>query len=291
MSFAALLAAVAGAMLTGGILLGVWAWRPRPERPPRLHRRGRLLRWWAGVSRVRRLATMATALAGLVVAFVTGWVVAVPALPAAVLWLPTLLMTSGEGRTLARLGAIADWTRNLAGVITAGQKLEGAITASVRSTPEAIRPEVGRLAARLRARWSTESALRAFADDLGDITGDLVVSALILASAKRGEGLSLILTGLAESVSDAVRTGRQVEADRAKPRAAARTVSLISLVVLALLSLSGHYLAPYGTVMGQMTLTVLLALYAASLAWLQRMARPPQTQRLLGASARSGARP
>jgi Flp pilus assembly protein TadB len=289
MSPATLFAAVAGVLVTGGILLGVWAWQPRPERPTRPHRQGRLSKWWAQVSPVRRLTILAAALVGLLLALTTGWMVAVVALPAAALGLPTILMSSGEARSLARLGAIADWTRNLAGIITAGQKLEGAIAASVRSTPEEIRPEVGRLAARLRARWSTESALRAFADDLHDVTGDLVASALILASAKRGDGLSLILTGLAESVSDAVRTRRQLEADRAKPRAAARAISLISVVALLLLSLSGEYLAPYGTVAGQLVLAALLSLYAANLAWLRRMSRPDLGHRLLGAEARAGA--
>ena len=289
MSPATLIAAVAGVLVTGGILLGVWAWQPRPERPARPPRQGRLSRWWGQVSPVRRLTILAAALVGLLLALTTGWMVAVVALPAAALGLPTILMASGEGRSLARLGAIADWTRNLAGSITAGQKLEGAIAASVRSTPEEIRPEVGRLAARLRARWSTESALRAFADDLHDVTGDLVASALILASAKRGDGLSLILTGLAESVSDAVRTRRQLEADRAKPRAAARAISLISVVALLLLSLSGEYLAPYGTVAGQLVLAALLSLYAANLAWLRRMSRPDLGHRLLGAEARAGA--
>jgi len=42
-------------------------------------------------------------------------------------------------------------------------RLEQALIATLRSAPEPIRPEVARLVARLRARWSTEAALRALA--------------------------------------------------------------------------------------------------------------------------------
>ena len=123
----------------------------------------------------------------------TGWVVAVPVLPAAVLGLPALLMVSSADRQIARMDAIAEWTRNLSGVLTAGQGIEAAIQASLRSTPDAIRPEVARLVGRMRSRWSTEQALRAFADDLDDATGDLVCAALILGAAKRGDGLARVL--------------------------------------------------------------------------------------------------
>ena len=57
--------------------------------------------------------------------------------------------------------------------------LERALIATLRSTPEAIKPEVSRLVARLRARWSTEDALLKFADELDDATGDLVAAYLI----------------------------------------------------------------------------------------------------------------
>src|SRR3546814_20940344 len=83
-----------------------------------------------------------------------------------------------------------------------------------QSTPSAIRPEVQRLVARLRSRWNTEEAIRAFADELDDATGDLVAANLILAARRRGAGLAQVLESLAESVSADVRARRQIEADR-----------------------------------------------------------------------------
>ena len=51
--------------------------------------------------------------------------------------------------------------------------------------------------------------------------GDLVAANLILGARRRGAGLASVLEGLAESVAADVRARRQVEADRAKPRATA----------------------------------------------------------------------
>src|SRR3546814_10669284 len=73
-----------------------------------------------------------------------------------------------------------EWTRSLSGVLTVGIGLEQALVTTERSTPSAIRPEVQRLVARLRSRWNTEEAIRAFADELDDATGDLVAANLIL---------------------------------------------------------------------------------------------------------------
>ena len=85
---------------------------------------------------------------------------------------------------------------------------EQALVSTLRSTPEPIRPEVARLVSRLRARWSTEDALRAFADDLDDATGDLIAANLILGARRRGAGLASVLEGLAESVAADVRARR-----------------------------------------------------------------------------------
>ena len=284
-----LLAALAGALVVAGILLGIYALTPRPAPPPRPARparTGRLVRWWRGLPAWQRWSSLAALALGVIVMVATGWVVAVPVLPAAVLGLPALLMVSSADRQIARMDAIAEWSRNLAGVLTAGQGIEAAIQASLRSAPDAIRPEIARLVGRMRSRWSTEQALRAFADDLDDATGDLVCAALILGAAKRGDGLARVLHDLAESVSADVRARRQIEADRAKPRASARMVTLLSIGALLFFGLGGRFFAPYSTPLGQLILLVLLSCYGLLLWWLRRMAEIQPATRILGTQMR-----
>ncbi len=85
--------------------------------------------------------------------------------------LPLLLTPVGASERIERLEALEEWTRSLAGVLTVGVGLEQALVTTLRSTPAPISAEVHRLVARLRARWVTEDALRAFADELDDSTG------------------------------------------------------------------------------------------------------------------------
>lgn len=278
-----LIPAVAGALIVAGILGIVAGLRRVPVRPATAPGRG-LGRWSARLGRQGRLLLAAGAVVGVLVALLTGWVVAVVVIPAAAVGLPTLLSAPQGREQIARLEAMEEWTRSLSGVLIAGAGLEQAIIATLRSAPEPIRGEVGRLVARLRARWSTTDALRAFADELDDATGDLIAANLLLGATRRGPGLAAVLESLAESVASDVRSRRQVEADRAKPRTTARWVTIITVVVLAVLSWSGTYVEPYKTPVGQVLLAALLAVYVAVLVWMRRMADGGRLPRFMGAS-------
>ncbi len=279
----AVLAMLSGAMITAGLLLGIYGMQRRPVRVRQPRPRPGWLVWAAGMPLWQRWSLLAATVAGLVaLAFGVPVVVAV-LLPLAVLGLPVLLVTSDGGRRIARLDAISEWTRNLASVITAGQSLEQAVTASVRSTPEAVRPQVTNLVARLRSRWPTEAALMEFADELDDATGDLVVSALIIGSRHRGEGLSRVLTGLAESVADEVRSRREIEADRDKARGSARLITVLAVGGTAVFALSGDFWQPYTTPAGQLVLAGLIGLFIAGLVWLRRMVADDPPARFLPA--------
>jgi Flp pilus assembly protein TadB len=220
------------------------------------------------------------------VAVLTGWLVAVLLVPAALAGLPVLLSPPLAASKIDRLEAMEEWTRSLSGVLTVGIGLEEALVATLRSAPDPIRPEVTRLVARLRARWSTEEALRMFADDLDDATGDLVAANLILAARRRGAGVASVLESLAESVAADVRARRAIEADRAKPRATARWVTLITIGVLAVLALTGSYITPYSTPLGEMILVLLLGGYVATLVWMRRMATGKPLPRFIRSTPR-----
>ena len=306
----ALLAALTAAATLGGLLLVRVGLRPVPEtelaaRPPsrrmlRLHAavttaltgtpNGTLHDGLAAGPGVRRhQARLVLAVGGGLLAFaVTGLALMLLAIPVAVLGLPRLFGTPASAADVDRLEALEEWTRNLAGVLAVGVSLEQAIAATLRSTPEPIRPPVQTLVARLATRWPTDAALRAFADDLHDATGDLVAASLILSAQRRGAGLVAVLDGLAASVAEDVRARRQIEADRAKPRATARAVTLITLAVLTLLALNRTYIHPYTTPTGQALLAVLLSGYVATLLAMRRMTSSTPTPRFLTAHPTAG---
>ena len=225
------------------------------------------------------------ALVGLLVALLTGWVLAILVFPLVGLGLPYLIGRTDGASDITKLEAMEEWTRSLAGLLTAGAGLEQAIVATLGSAPAALGVEVSRLVARIRARWTTPAAIRAFAEDLNDPTGDLIATNLLLGAQRRGEGLATILVGLAESVALDIRSRRQVEADASKPRSTARWVTIITTVVLCGLFLSGAYVAPYKSGVGQLILLVLLGTYAATLVWMKRTAGGPKVKRFLGEQA------
>lgn len=263
------------------------------SRPTRRRRNTGLDGLFAGDSptaRRNRVLFIVGLAVGALIALLSGWLIALVVVPAALVGIPMLLM-AGEGkRSISRIEAMEEWSRSLAGVLGAGVGLEQAIQATLsRSTPAPIRSEVATLVARLRARWTTTAALRAFADDLDDATGDTIVAGLLLAADRRGNGLSLMLEATAERAAEDVRNRRRIEADRAKPRATARWVTIITVVVLGLMAiLSGDYIAPYGSPLGQIILTILLSAYVASLLWMRQMAKGEDAPRFLGAQTATG---
>lgn len=285
-----LIPALAGALLVAGVIGVIVGSHPTPVTPPAPRRRPRLLARAATVSRRTRILAGFGAAAGCVAWLLTGWWIAVILVPAALVGLPILLSPPASTARIDTLDALEEWTRSLSGVLTVGVGLEEAVRLTLRSTPDPIRPEVSTLVARLRAGYPTEQALRAFADDLDDPTGDLVASFLILGSRRRGQGLAAVLSDLADSVAADVRARRAVEADRNKPRSSARIVTAITIGALGVLALTGDYIAPYGTPLGQLLLALLLTAYIGLLVWMRSMTVGTGWPRMLGATARGRAR-
>lgn len=255
---------------------------PAAPRPASVARWARVVRGPTPAARRSRRRIAAACAAGLVVWLITGWLLAVALIPAAVWGLPVLLQTSSAKADIARLEAMSDWAQNLATVLGVGVGIEQAVAGSLLTAPEPIRPEVARLAARLQARWDTETALRGFADDLDDATGDLLAAALILGARRRGDQLSSVLDGLAAAVRDDVRVRRTVDAEQARGRTTARLVTAISAGGLGLMLLT-PYADPYRGGSGQLLLIGLLTGYVGCLVWMRRITATPRQPRVLAA--------
>ncbi|GAA3730524.1 Flp pilus assembly protein TadB [Spinactinospora alkalitolerans] len=281
-------AAVIGIGVAGGIGLVIVGCLGQVTAPPRPGEAGDP----AGPAPDRRSArpsritvgALAGVLAGALAWMVTGWPVLLPALPLAVLGLPFLLGGEREARErVDRLAAIEEWVRGLAGRLTAGATLEQALEAGAAGVPAPIRPELQRLAARLRQGQTTPVALRALADELAGFTGDQVVAQLLLAHRRRGPGVAEALGQLAEWVAEEVAALRAVEAERARPRSRVRAVTVVAFGAFAVLAMTGGYMEPYATASGQLVLAVVLCASAGALVWMRRITATPPEPRLFDA--------
>jgi len=200
----------------------------------------------------------------------------------AVVGVPWLLDGIGAASArIERVEGLEEWIRRVADLVAAGGGLEQSLLRSAGLAPHSIADPVQRLVSRLQARWRTEDALRAFADDLSDGASDLVVAALLLGNELRGPGLARVLTELAQTLAAEVATRRQVEADRAKPRANARWLVLITLGAAAAAFLAGQYMAPYETPFGQLVLLAIVSAIAGCLVWLRKIAQTQPDPRFL----------
>jgi tight adherence protein B len=286
----AAMGAVCGVAITLGLLLAVTGLLPAPVTDP-----GRASWWQAAATRWRarpappRQQAWArwrwpVAVGGALVAWaLSGWPVTGLITAAVVIGVPALAAASRAGaRQIDRAEAVEEWTRRLADVLVTGTGLEQAVAATSRTCPAVIRPQVGDLSARLSARWPTDAALRAFADDLDDATGDLVTAALLLAARRRGPGLAPVLTAIADALAEEVAMLRTIDAERATPRTTARTITVITVGALLLAAGNTTYLRPYGTPGGQLVLAVLLSTFTATLAWVHALGRPRPVPRVLG---------
>lgn len=208
------------------------------------------------------------------VAFVvTGWPVLSALAACGAVAVPRVLSAGRRQAASARSDAVAQWIEMLRDTMAGAAGLEEAIVVSARRPPPAIAPAVARLAGRLEHQRLSD-AMRGFADDVDDPTADLLAAALITAGEHETRDLGRLLAALVEATRAQVAMRASVDAGRAHVRSATRLVLLITAVFcVALLTFSADYLAPYGTVEGQLWLAVVGGVVAASLLLLGRLDR------------------
>ncbi len=193
-------------------------------------------------------------------------------LGAAVIGVPWLVMPGQiAAERIGQLEALSEWTQRLAGLLRLGMGLEQAMIASRQGAPDELAAQIVNLSDRLRLGWRPEEALRAFGNELGDVTGDKVVAALILSVNDRGPGLAQALEDLAGSVRDEVAKKRSIEADRAKPRTTVRWMTIITVGIVVAGFFVPSYTAPYSTLLGQLVLAFLTAGFVATLALMRQL--------------------
>lgn len=288
----AVLAALSGAILAAGLLLGVRAFTARPDTPtgPPPWLVAAATRAWRGRGRTRseqqryQVAVAAAVLSGALAWLLSGLPVLGLVVAAGVPGVPWLLAGGrAEKRAIARVEAIGEWTRRLRDVADTGAGLQSAIISAAATAPPAIDEQARMLAARLQAGWNGRDALLGFADEIDDSVCDQVVAALLLHLRDRGDKLGAVLTALSEATAKEVRMRKEADAERASARLSIRFMVGFTILVVVVAALSGDYMSPYATVSGQVLMAVLTTIFVGLLVWVRAMSRPARMPRLLGA--------
>jgi tight adherence protein B len=222
--------------------------------------------------------------AGVLTLLATGWPVAALAVGFGVMFIPSVLGGAAESRRLIiRSESLADWTRLLADLIRSGStgSTREALLRSLDSAPPQIRGEVQNLVTRM-GRQGTEPALRQWAHDIDDPAADKIAMVLILRERNGGGGLAQALSNLALSLDARTRMIREVEAERAKPRANARTIVIVTLLMVAGMTLfARQFLSFYSSAAGEVALALVVTVFWVSLRWLRRLSSPVPAPRVL----------
>ncbi|MFF9410396.1 type II secretion system F family protein [Streptomyces anandii] len=264
--------AVVGGLI--GVVAGVVG-TTAPRRAP-LRQRWRVLRGGKNRSEDARMRQR-TLMVAAVVVFVAMWLVSGnfvggALLGAAVIGVPWLITPAQMAQErIGQLEALSEWTQRLAGLLRLGMGLEQAMITSRQGAPDELAGQIINLSDRLRLGWRPEGALRAFADELDDVTSDKVTAALTLSVNDRGPGLAQALEDLSGTVREEVARKRAIEADRAKPRTTVRWMTIITVGVVVAGFFVPSYTKPYSTLLGQLVLAFLTAGFVGVLALMRQL--------------------
>ncbi|NNE74301.1 MAG: type II secretion system protein [Acidimicrobiales bacterium] len=179
-------------------------------------------------------------------------------------YLPRLVGDGNEVKAeIAKTEAIATWCEMVRDSIAGAAGLEQALLASGEVAPIAIRPEVHRFVGRVE-RMPLTDALIALGDDLDHASSDMIVVALVNAVRMEARDLAPLLTRLAMSIREDVRTRQRVLVGRARIRTSARIVIGVTVLTMTLiLARGGALLEPYDTFFGQIWLALCCATFTA----------------------------
>jgi tight adherence protein B len=270
-------AAVAGALVGGGLAVAVVAARSTPARRQLRPQKG--AHRPAPPNRVTRAGLSAAA--AVVALTATGSPAAAAAIGVAGGWLPAGLVGRRQRRDeRAVVEAIAAWTEMLRDAVASGRGVQEAVSLTAALAPEAIREATASLRAR-SVRGPLAPALRAFADEVADPMADLVAATLTLAATREVRELADLLGALARTTRQRTALRLAAEAGRAGMRTTARAIAALTVgILVALVVLQPSYLAPYRTPMGQIVGVAAAAWFGLGFWGLARLGRPSPPRRL-----------
>jgi Flp pilus assembly protein TadB len=269
----ALVAALLAATVAVGALLVASAWTP--GQASRLPRR---------VPREPLIAVAGGAVAGVVALAITGWLAAALAVAIGGFAATRAVRrrTPGGASEQERIEALAIWCEQLRDLLAADQGIVGTISATVRTCPEALRPEVAALSARL-GRQDAATAIGQYADEVDDPSADLVATVLLEAT-RRSSRTSELLSELAATIRERAAMRLRVEAERAGQRSEARFVVVFSALAIGAVCILGRdseFLDAFDDGAGQLVLAIVALCFGGGVWWLGRLTRFERPARFL----------
>jgi hypothetical protein len=229
-----------------------------------------------------RFAQLAIPVAFIVVLAITGWMVVAGSVALLIAAIPGIgrpyIQTRNEQELI---DGIATWTEQLRDTLAGAHGLEQAIIATSIHAPVALQAQVKKLASFI-GYGSLEDGLRRFGDDLNNSTADFVVAALVTASQHQARDLGMLLTQIAQCARDESKMRSRVWVGRARTRSAVKIIAtVIAVFILGLFSFNRPYLQPYSSIQGQVVLSGILGVFAASLSLMQSMAQIIEPERVV----------
>lgn len=277
------LPAVFGAVAGLGFLVAVLGWLGAIDPGPSLS--GRIRRRLDRVEQLNLRVGLAV-LAAVAMAVATGWIVGVIMAALGAATAPTLVGAKRKRDALVELTeALATWAEQLRDTISSASGLREAISATSEVAPAAIAAPVRELEVRLRSE-SFAPAIRRFAEGMADPTADKIAVALLIASERRGQRLTDVLSEVARAAREHAEMQLRMEAARTRTYTQALTVTTVLVTMFGLMVLlSRDYLAAYDTFQGQVVLFVVMSGWGAAFVGLVKMSRVRQPERVLNAEA------
>jgi Flp pilus assembly protein TadB len=273
-----LVAVVVGAGVGVGVLLvllGLQRHEPSDDRrrPP-----------WHRLERIDQLnLRLGLAVAFTVVAwFLTAWPVALALAFVGGFVTPTLVGAKKRRReAVTRTEAVAGWAEQLRDIIASAAGLNEAIAATSAVAPLPIRTDVQNLARRLRYQ-PLPDLLRQFAADVDDPAADQIAAALTVASERRAQNLTELLSEVATAAREEASMRMRTETARAQTYSDVRAVTFIVLAVFLFLLLTNRgYLEPFGSLTGQLVLALVGLMWAGAIQGLAALAVVRRPTRVL----------
>jgi len=294
--------AAAGFLVASGLVLVIAAWLSRRQDDDRdenprsdaiglaqkaglaaLQRRREMrVRLKDRLTAVQVLPIVAAVAVGLTTIAVTRWPVAAAGGAVIAFIVTTTLMSGGASDVAGRAEGVAVWVETVRDLVAGGLGLESAIMTACRSAPKALAVEFAEMVLEVERGRSVRESIAAAAGRIANPTADIAVAVLLLTLEGQVSRPVEVLSHLARDARDHVSRIAEIEAARASARTTMRMVMVVMGLGIGVFFLFGRsYLAPYGTILGQMVLAGIMAVLVASFAWMRKLISIKEQQRII----------